>query len=130
MSTRSLSTTESRSKYRRPDRQRAQPPTPAAETLLEILGDSYTRRVLQSIIDEPRTCREIIDDADVSKATAYRRLETLKEAGLVESSIKLDLGGNHCEQFQAVIDRVQFQFGEDGFDANVTLEHAGETDDR
>jgi predicted transcriptional regulator len=91
-----------------------------AEELLELLGDEYTRRVLAALIDQPRTGRELIDATGASKATVYRRLDSLQEAGFVESVTKLDPDGHHCSKFFAVVDQVDFEFGPGGFD--VTLE--------
>jgi len=69
--------------------------------LLDLLGDEYTRRVLESLVEQPRTGSEVVDAADVSKATAYRRLEELEAAGLVETTLRVDAGGYHCKQSQS-----------------------------
>ena len=80
-----------------------------SEELLELLGDEYTRRVLEAVAEKPRTGREIIETADVSKATAYRRLDELSEAGLVTSEIHIDPNGHHCKQFRAVLERATLE---------------------
>lgn len=94
---------------------------PAAE-ILELLGDEYTRRVLEVVAERPRTGREIIDAADVSKATAYRRLDELQEAGLVEAETKLDPDGHHRKEFRAVIEQLTLDFEESAFAATVQTE--------
>lgn len=91
---------------------------PAAE-VLELLGDEYTRKVLQAVTERPRTGREIIDAANVSKATAYRRLDKLQEMGLVESETKIDPDGHHRKQFRAVIERLNLDFQETEFTATM-----------
>jgi predicted transcriptional regulator len=91
--------------------------------LLEMLGDEYTRRVLAAVTERPRSGREVMDAADVSKATAYRRLGDLEEAGLVDSEMVFDPDGHHHERFHAVVESVAVDFGEDGVD--VTLETDG-----
>ena len=93
--------------------------TVADEELLELLGDEYTRKVLQSIVSEPKSGSEVVEDAAVSKATAYRRLETLQEAGLVESRTVFDPDGHHHEQFQAVIDGVTVEIEDEGLSADI-----------
>ncbi len=101
-------------------------PTVAAEQLLELLGDEYARRVLRVVTEQPRTGSEIADAADVSKPTAYRRLERLEEAGLVDSTQRLDPNGHHCKQFHAVVEGIDFEFGADGVSVSVdTGETAG-----
>lgn len=89
------------------------------DTLLELLGDEYTYRVLEAVVEQPRTGREIMEATEVSKATVYRRLEELEEAGLVESTIHLAKDGNHCKQFHAVVSSIRVEFDEDGLTADV-----------
>jgi predicted transcriptional regulator len=104
-----------RTNSERPDRQA---PVEAAD-LLELLGDEYTYRVFEAVVEQPRTGRELIDAADVSKATVYRRLEELEEAGLVESTLSIASDGNHCKEFHATVSVIEVEFGADGFDARV-----------
>lgn len=100
-----------------------------AESLLELLGDEYTQRVLSAIGDDAVTGRELIDRADVSKATAYRRLDDLQEAGLVESTLHIDPDGHHCEQYRLAVSRLAISFGPEGFDVAVEPgEHDAFTD--
>jgi len=90
------------------------------EELLALLGDEYTRRVLQAVAEERRSGREVMDAADVSKATAYRRLSRLQEAGLVDSELVLDLDGHHHEEFFAVVDRADISVSQDGIDISLS----------
>jgi predicted transcriptional regulator len=87
--------------------------------LLEMLGDEYTRRVLAAVTERPRSGREVMDAADVSKATAYRRLGDLEDAGLVESEMVFDPDVHHHEQFHAVVESVAIEFGPDGPELSV-----------
>ena len=94
--------------------------------LLEMLGDEYTRRVLAAVTERPRSGREVMDAADVSKATAYRRLGDLADAGLVDSQMVFDPDGHHHEQFHAVVESVAIDFGADGVDISLETEDSGE----
>ena len=94
-------------------------PSVDADELLELLGDEYTYRVFETVVEQPRTGREIMDATGVSKATVYRRLEELEEAGLVESTLNIAEDGNHCKQFHAVVSSIQVRFDDDGFTASV-----------
>jgi len=87
-----------------------------SEELLELLGDEYTRRVLEAVAEKPRTGREIIEAADVSKATAYRRLDELSDAGLVTSDIHIDPNGHHCKQFRAVLERATLELASESIE--------------
>lgn len=89
------------------------------EEVLEILGDTYTQKVLAALGDESLTGRELIERSDVSKATAYRRLDDLQEAGIVESDIHIDPNGHHCEEYAIVVDSLSISLGEEGFDVSM-----------
>ncbi len=93
-----------------------------AESLLDLLGDEYTQRILSTIGDDARTGRELIERADVSKATAYRRLDDLRDAGIVESTMRIDPDGHHCEQYQLAVGELTISFSSSGFE--VTAESA------
>jgi DNA-binding transcriptional ArsR family regulator len=97
---------------------------------LELLGDEYTRRVLSAIIDEPRTGREIIDTTEISKPTVYRRLSRLEEAGLVVTEQKLDLDGHHCKRFRAVVEEIDFEFGQNGIRVSLDTESRPQSPER
>jgi DNA-binding transcriptional ArsR family regulator len=79
-----------------------------------LLGDEYTQRVLTALGDQVRTCQEIISATDVSKPTVYRRLGRLEEAGLVETTQRVDPDGHHCKQYHAVVEEIDVEFGRDG----------------
>jgi len=98
------------------------------EELLALLGDEYTRRVLLSVAEQRRSGREVMEAADVSKATAYRRLSRLQDAGLVESELVVDLDGHHHEEFSAVVERADISLSGDGVDIAITPEEEAADD--
>lgn len=95
-----------------------------AETkeLLKMLGDEYTYEILEAVIKQPRTGRELIDLIDASKPTVYRRLGTLEEAGLIKTTMQIASDGNHRKQFHAVLSSVTVRFDADGFGARLDLD--------
>jgi len=106
---------------------RDETPSVSGEELLELLGDEYTRRVLQAVVSEPLSGSQVVEEASVSKATAYRRLETLQEAGLVESTTVFDPDGHHHEQFHAVVDGMTVELGGGNVSASLHREqHAAD----
>lgn len=90
--------------------------------LLELLGDQYTQRVLAAVAERPRSGREVMDAADVSKATAYRRLGDLEEAGLVDSEMVFDPDGHHHERFESIVESIDITVGEDGLSLEIETE--------
>jgi predicted ArsR family transcriptional regulator len=96
--------------------------TPAE--VLELLGDEYTRVVLEAVLDRPRSGAEVANATGVSRATAFRRLNELVEFGLVTVQQRLDPeDGHHHKQYLAVIDGFSVTFGEQGVEMRI------ETDD-
>jgi DNA-binding transcriptional ArsR family regulator len=90
-----------------------------ADDLLELLGDEYTYRVFEAVVEQSRTGRELIEATDASKATVYRRLDDLEDAGLVESTLDIASDGNHRKRFHAVVTAMQVNFGADGASARL-----------
>jgi DNA-binding transcriptional ArsR family regulator len=81
-----------------------------ATELLSVVGDEHTRAVLRAVCDEALPAREITDRVDASRATVYRRLNRLEEAGLVETSTTYDVDGHHRTQFRLAVDSLRFEF--------------------
>ena len=87
--------------------------TLSSSTVLELLGDEYTRGVLHAISDHPRNASEIADVASVSKPTVYRRLNRLEDAGLVASQLVVDPDGNHHKRYSATFEEATFRLDDD-----------------
>lgn len=73
---------------------------------LDLFDDGYAQTILQTLSLAPACGRELADKCDFSRATIYRRLSRLENAGLVRSEITLDVDGNHCKEFQLVRDEL------------------------
>jgi DNA-binding transcriptional ArsR family regulator len=95
------------------DRARDGEDDPSASDLFDLLGDDYTRRVLDAVAERPRGGRAVAEAADVSRTTAYRRLNDLRDAGLVATDMTVDEDGHHRERFEAVIDGVDVTVADD-----------------
>ena len=90
----------------------------SASELFELFGDEYTRRVYEAITEQPRSGRAVAEAADVSRATAYRRLNDLRDAGLVRTEMMICEDGHHKERFKPVATSISLSLG-DGFGAVV-----------
>jgi predicted transcriptional regulator len=90
------------------------------ETLLSLMSDEYARRILNALGTRALSARELIERLDVSRATVYRRLDSLEEAGIVGSSMEIHPDGHHRKQFQITIERVNLAFEPDGVTVDVT----------
>jgi len=106
------------SSHERVEEQTSRPPT--AE-LLDLLGDEYTRRVFEAVSERPRGGRAVAEAAGVSRATAYRRLNDLRDAGLVTSEHDISSDGHHREQFAAAAQHLSVSLDDGGIEAAVSF---------
>ena len=89
--------------------------------LFDLFGDEYTRRVYKVVAETPRIGRDVAEAADVSRPTAYRRLNDLRDAGLVRTEMTICEDGHHRERFEAVATSLSVSLDEDGMDAMVRV---------
>lgn len=99
-------------------------PIVSADQLVDLLGDEYTRQVLETIADGPMGGREIAEATSISRPTVYRRLNRLQELGLVETSMALCADGNHHKQYRAVLETANLRLDGSGLTASVETERS------
>lgn len=93
-----------------------------ADQLVDLLGDEYTRRVLETIAEEPMGGREIAERTSISRPTVYRRLNRLQEVGLVDTSMTYCPDGNHHKEYRAVLEKASLRLGGSGLTASICTE--------
>lgn len=101
------------------------------EDLAEIaalLEDEYARSILRYTSEEPLSANELMERCDASKATAYRRIDRLREYDLVESYREYDPGGHHYEVYAAALDEVTVTLDDGDFE--LSLERTSDPADR
>lgn len=89
------------------------------ETVAALLEDEHARAILRHVSAESLSASELIDRCGASKATTYRRLDRLREAGLVESHKAIDLDGHHHEEYVATLARVTVSLDDGSFDLSL-----------
>jgi len=87
--------------------------------LYALLDDRYARRILVETYGDTRSASALRDACDASDATVYRRVDRLREAGLLESVQRIDPNGGHREVYAARLDRVTIDLSAHGFDIEV-----------
>ncbi|OYR91278.1 transcriptional regulator, partial [Halorubrum sp. E3] len=93
----------------------------STEELLNLFGDEYTRRVFEAVSEQPRGGRAVAQAADVSRPTAYRRLNELQDAGLVTSECYVASDGHHREQFSASAQHLSVSLDGGDIEASISL---------
>ncbi|WP_379690111.1 ArsR/SmtB family transcription factor [Halomicroarcula sp. GCM10025817] len=91
--------------------------------ILTRLNAAYAQDILEMISTEAKPAREIAVECGASRATVYRRLNSLKEAGLVETEMQYDGNGNHRTVFETNFESLALEMTVDGL--TVTFSGAG-----
>lgn len=65
------------------------------------LADADCRRILDAIAtaDEPKTVSELVEQCSLSTATAYRKVDLLVDAGLLDESIRVNHDGRNATEY-------------------------------
>jgi len=96
--------------------------TERIETLLGALEDADCRSILEATTEDALTANELSDRCDLPLSTAYRKLELLTEAGLLEEQLRLSRSGKHTSEYVRAVSEVDVSL--DGT-LELTLNHAG-----
>lgn len=94
--------------------------------MLAVLGEETARRCLVEIGDQSATAKELADATGYSLPTVYRRLNSLKQVGLIDEQTQLDPDGHHRQAFTVVANRVCIDIS-DGFGIELSGS-SGETE--
>jgi predicted transcriptional regulator len=97
-------------------------PSVSSEELFELFGDEHTRAVLEAVTETPRSGRAVAEATDVSKPTAFRRLNRLEDAGLVTTEMVVDADGHHHKEYRSLVQSVSFELDADGLSVDVAVE--------
>jgi DNA-binding transcriptional ArsR family regulator len=84
------------------------------EEVLALLSDDHARDILRAVDGDALPACELVERVEASRATVYRRLDRLTEAGLLETNIAYHPDGHHRQEFSLALDRVELSLGADG----------------
>ncbi|SEH12779.1 Helix-turn-helix domain-containing protein [Natronorubrum sediminis] len=91
-----------------------------AETVLEVLSDDACRAILEATGRESLTATELSEHCEIPASTAYRKVEQLTDAGLLESYVRINTSGKHATEYRTCFDDVQVSVGGGTIDIEVT----------
>ncbi|MFB6120873.1 MAG: helix-turn-helix domain-containing protein [Halobacteriaceae archaeon] len=108
------------------DSQREEPRTVTdageMDSVLELLDDEDCRRVLSGTVDDALTVAEIGERFDIPQSTAYRKVEALADAGLLEEKLRVRSSGNHVSEYTCCVESVSLSI-DGGSGITLSLAH-------
>jgi predicted transcriptional regulator len=57
---------------------------PTVNAIFKILGDKYSRKILESLTDSPKSALDISKECRISLALAYKKIKNLKKCDLIQ----------------------------------------------
>lgn len=91
------------------------------EEVFAVLDDEYSRAILEATRREPMSGKELSEECDMSRATVSRRVNELVEDGFLVERTRVDIGGHHESEYEAVLDTILIRLLEQGFDVAIEL---------
>lgn len=90
------------------------------ETMLGALEDEDCRTILEATSDDSLTASEISEECDLALSTAYRKLDILTDADLLEEQIRLSRSGKHTSEYVRSVEDIQVSMGAEGIELHLT----------
>ncbi|WP_408956974.1 helix-turn-helix domain-containing protein [Natrinema sp. 74] len=93
---------------------------PDVETIGTLLEDPAVRTILTQTSQEPMSATTLSDHCDASQPTVYRRLDDLRECGLLVERTKPDPErGHHRTVYATNLERITIELDDDGLTLHV-----------
>jgi len=80
------------------------------EALLSIVADKYCRFILEAIMDMPKSTIEIASEKKIPLSTVYRRIQTLHDNKLVQTSGTITDEGKRLFLYKSRIKGIKSKF--------------------
>lgn len=99
------------------------------EQVLDLLSDSHSRSILAATAQSPTAVPDLVEHSTMSSATAYRKVNQLVEAGLLEATVCVRPGGKNFRKFSLGVERVHVTLAKNGVPRlRVSLHPTAEAD--
>jgi len=76
------------------------------QAVLAALEDDACRAILEATSDESLTATEVSEQCEIPMSTAYRKVELLADAMLVEEQVRINTSGKHATEYRTCFDDV------------------------
>lgn len=89
------------------------------DTLLEILADKYSRTILESTIDMPKSAIDISNECGIPISTAYRRVQRLHSHKLLGISGSISQDGKKYFLYKSKIKSIMTCFNRGSVEVEI-----------
>lgn len=86
------------------------------EALLRTLADSDCRRILRSLQQTSMSASELVEDCGIARSTVYRKLDSLEQAELVSTRIRLSKTGTHTTEYNLNLQALRVEPSSNGIE--------------
>ena len=90
------------------------------ESMLGALEDEDCRAILEATSEESLTASELSERCELALSTAYRKLDTLTDAGLLEEQIRLSRNGKHTNEYVRAIEDIHVSMSGGEIELQIT----------
>ena len=91
------------------------------EVLLSIVADKYCRFILEAIMDMPKSVIEISSEKKIPLSTVYRRIQTLHDSKLIQTSGMITDEGKRLFLYKSKIKGIKSKFESGKMDVELIL---------
>lgn len=77
---------------------------------LAALADSPSRGILVTTANRAQSVSDIVTNSQISRATAYRKVQRLVDAGLLREHIRIKCDGPNVMEYQLAVKQIQVTF--------------------
>ncbi|MEK6832362.1 MAG: transcriptional regulator [Thermoproteota archaeon] len=81
------------------------------DLILELCGDSETRKIIICLFDNDLTIPQILKESKVPKTSGYRKIENLIINGLILESGKILSESKRISKYRCVFDEIKIEMG-------------------
>ncbi|WP_226005490.1 winged helix-turn-helix domain-containing protein [Natrinema salinisoli] len=94
------------------------------QAVLTALDDDACRAILEATTEESLTATEVSEQCDIPMSTAYRKVELLTEADLVEEQVRINTSGKHATEYRKCFDDVLVSIDDGNIEIEMTTPDA------
>jgi len=90
------------------------------QAVLDALDDPDCRDILDVTGDDALTAGELSEECDLALSTAYRKVDELTDAGLLEERTRISSSGSHTSEYARLVEDVHLSLDDCGVSISVS----------